>query len=277
MFSPLEGIVDKLKFLGTTFLSFSLFCLALSIAYVAYEIGKTRTQTPDLLAQVENTSEKIAPVIHEIANIRQTIPPILEQVEASRKEIPAILSSIDNVSEAAGAIAKEVGEVRVIMPDILAELQKTRQAIPGMLEQAGQVADKAQNVAKDAGKKAGSGVVKGIVASPFYILGDVSKSVASHLGIKNTKELTDEDFELIRANVLAVLEDEEIGSTITWENPEEKNRGTATLNRQFERDGQTCKEIRVKIWARKKKIHDVLLEMCRQEDGSWIEIQKKIF
>ena len=268
--------MDKLKFLGITFLSFSLFCLALSIAYVAYEIGKTRTQAPDLLEQVENTSEKIAPVLNEIAKIRQTIPPILDQVEASRNEIPAILATVDNVSKAANAIAQETEEIRALIPDILVELQKTRKAIPGMLEQADQLADKAQQVAKDAGKRAGSGVVKGIVGSPFYILRDVGTSVASHLGLKNTQGLTGEDFELIRANVLAVLESDEIDSTIKWENPEEKNRGTATLNSQFERDGQTCKEIRVKLWARKKKIHDVLLEMCPQDDGTWIETRREI-
>jgi hypothetical protein len=70
-----EEIVDKLKFLATTFLSFSLFMLALSLAYIAYEMGKTRTQLPHLLVQMEQTSEKIAPVINEIAEIRQTIPP----------------------------------------------------------------------------------------------------------------------------------------------------------------------------------------------------------
>ena len=268
--------MDKLKFLGITFLSFSLFCLALSIGYIAYEIGKTRTQTPDLLDQVENTSAKIAPVIHEIAAIRQTIPPILDQVEATRKEIPAILSSVDNISEAANAIAQETGEVRALMPDILAELQKTREAIPGMLEQADQVAGKAQKAAKNAGKRAAGGMIEGIVTSPFTIVGDLGKSITSALGLKNTKGLTGEDFELIRANVLTVLEDEDIGSTTTWENPEEKNRGTATLNRRFENDGQTCKEIRVKLWERKKKIHDVLLEMCEQEDGMWIETSRKI-
>jgi len=266
--------VDKLKFLAMTSLSFSLFCLALSIGYVAYEIGKTRTQAPHLLVQVEQTSEKIAPVINEIAEIRRTIPPILDEVEASRKEMPAILSSIDNVSEAANAIAKEVGEVRVIMPDILAELQKTREAIPGMLEQADQVAGKAQQAAKNAGKQAAGGVIEGIVTSPFTIAGDLGKSITSALRLKDTKGLKREDFELIRANVLAVLEDEEIGSTITWENPEEKNKGTATLIRRFEQNGLSCKEIRVKIWTRKKKIHDDLLEMCRHEDGTWVEIKR---
>ena len=269
--------MDKLKFVGITFLSFSLFCLALSIAYVAHEIGTTRTQAPHLLDQVEETSEKIAPVVSEIAEIRKTIPPILDQVEASRKEIPAILSSIDKVSEAANTISEEVGEVRVLMPDILTELQKTREAMPGLLEQADQVAGKAQQVAKGAGKRAGSGVIEGIVASPFYILKDVSKSVVSHLGLKNTQGLTGEDFELIRANMLTVLESDDIDSTITWENPDEKNRGTVTLIRQFESNSRACKEIRVKIWARKKKIHDVLLAMCKQEDGTWIEIQRKIF
>ena len=269
--------MDKLKFLAMTFLSFSLFCLALSLAYGAYEIGKTRTQAPHLLVQIEQTSEKIAPVMNEIAEVSHTIPLILDQVEATRNEIPAVLSSIDKVSEAAHTISKEVGEVRIIMPEILTELRKTREAIPGMLEQADQLADRAQQAAKDAGKKAGSGVVKGIIGSPFYILRDVSKSVASRLGLKDTKGLTGEDFELIRANVLAILESDEIDSTITWENPDEKNRGTVTLIKQFERDGRACKEIRVKIWARKKKIHDVLLEMCPQEDGSWVETRRKIF
>lgn len=268
--------MDKLKFWGITFLSFSLFCLALSIVYVAYEIGTTRTQAPRLLVQVEQTSEKIAPVMKEIADVSQTIPPILDQVEATRKEIPAILSSVDKVSEAADTIAKEVGEVRILIPDVLAELQKTREAIPGMLEQADQVARKAQKVAKVAGKKAGSGMIEGIVASPFHILKDVSKSVVSALGLKDTKGLTGEDFELIRANVLAALENEDIGSTIAWENPEERNRGTIKLIREFEKNGLPCREIRIKIWAENRKTHDGRHEMCRQEDGTWIESRREI-
>jgi len=269
--------VDKLKFLAITFLSFSLFCLALSITYVAYEIGKTRAQAPELLAQVGQTADKLTPIVKEISKIRQTIPPILDQVEVSRKEIPAILSSIDNVSEAADAITKEVGEVRVLVPDILAELQKTREAIPGILEQADQVVSKAQQVAKNAGKNTASNVVEGVVASPFYILGGTSKSVASTLGIKDTKGLAAEDFELIRANVLAVLESKKIGSTITWENPEEKNRGTISLIRQFEKNGLTCKEIQIKIWTENKKKYEGRDEMCQQEDGTWINTQGKHF
>jgi surface antigen len=269
--------MDKLKFLALTFLSFSLFCLALSLAYVAYEIGKTRTQAPELLAQVGKTSEKLAPIVKETAKIRQAIPSILDQVEATRKEIPAILSSIDNVSEAAQAITKEVGEVRVIMPDILAELRKTREALPGIIEQADQVASKAQTVARESGKKAAGGVIEGIVTSPFTIARDLGRSITSSLRLKDTKGLAREDFELIRANVLVILEDEEIGSTTTWENPEEKNRGTATLIRQFEKDGMSCKEIHLTIWAGNQKKHDGRHIMCQQKDGTWIETKGKIF
>ncbi|HEX9949998.1 MAG TPA: RT0821/Lpp0805 family surface protein [Thermodesulfobacteriota bacterium] len=269
--------MDKLTFWGRMFLSLSLFCLALSLAYVAYEIGKTRTEAPQLLDQVGKTSEKLAPIVKEAAKIRQAIPPILDQVEATRNEIPAIRSTIDNVSAAAQAITKEVGEVRVIMPDILAELQKTREALPGILQQADQVASKAQTVAKESGKKAAGGVIEGIVASPFTIAGDLSRSITSSLELKDTKGLAREDFELIRANVLVILEDEEIGSTTTWENPEEKNRGTATLIRQFEKNGMSCKEIQITIWAQDKKKHDSRHTMCRQKDGTWIDTKGKIF
>jgi surface antigen len=269
--------VHKLKFLGITFLSFSLFCLALSLGYIAYEIGKTRQAAPQLLEQVGKTSEKLAPIMKETAKIRQAIPPILDQVEATRKEIPAILSSIDNVSAAAQAITKEVGEVRVIMPDILAELQKTREALPGILQQADQVAGKAQSVARESGKKAAGGVIEGIVVSPFTVAGELGKSVTSSLQLKDTKGLKREDFELIRANVLVILEDDEIGSTTTWENPEEKNRGTATLVRQFEKNGMSCKEIQLTIWAEGKKTHDGRHTMCQQKDGTWIDTKGKIF
>jgi len=269
--------VDKLKFFAITFLSFSLFCLALSLAYVAYEIGKTRTEAPQLLDQVGKTSEKLAPIVKEAAKIRQAIPPILDQVEATRKEIPTILSSVDNVSAAAQAITKEVGAVRVLMPDILAELQKTREALPGILEQADQVASKAPAVAKESGKKAAGGLIEGIVTSPFTIAGDLGKSMTSSLRLKDTKGLKREDFELIRANVLVILEDEEIGSTTTWENPEEKNRGTATLIRQLEKNGMSCKEIEITIWAQDKKKHYGRHTMCRQKDGTWIETKEKIF
>lgn len=254
-----------------TFLSFSLFCLALSIGYVAYEIGKTRTQAPQLLDQVGKTSEKLAPIVKETAKIRQAISPIVDEVEATRKEIPAILSSIDNVSAAAQSITKEVEEVRVIMPDILAELKKTREALPGIIEQADQVAGKAQTVARESGKKAAGGVIEGIVTSPFTIVGDLGKSITSSLRLNDTKGLKREDFELIRANMLVILEDEQIGSTTTWENPEEKNRGTATLIRRFEKQGMSCKEIQLTIWAENKKKHDGRHEMCRQADGTWIE------
>lgn len=268
--------MDKLKFLAITFLSFSLFALALSLIYFAYEINKTSTQLPHLLDQVEITSEKLSPIMKEISEISQTIPPILDQAEATRNEIPAILSSVDKISGAANTLSEEVGEIRLLMPKILSEVQKTREAIPGMLEQADRVVSKVEKVAKDTGKGVGSGLVKGIVSSPFSIVGDLGKSVASRLGLKNTEGLTGEDFELIRANMIAVLESNEIDSTISWENPDEKNNGTITLNRQFERNGRICKEIRVKIWTRKKKIHDVLLEMCPQEDGTWIETKRNI-
>jgi surface antigen len=269
--------MDKLKFLALTFLSFSLFCLALSLAYVAYEIGKTRQAAPQLLDRVGKTSDKLAPIVKETAKIRQAIPPILDQVEATRKEIPAILSSVDNVSEAANAITKEVGEVRVIMPDILAELRKTREELPGIIEQADQVASKAHSVARESGKKAAGGVIEGIVVSPFTLAADLGRSMTSSLRLKDTKGLKREDFELIRANVLVILEDEEIGSTTTWENPEEKNRGSATLIRRFEKNGMACKEIQLTIWTQDKKKHDDRHTMCQQKDGTWIETKGKIF
>ncbi len=124
----------QIRDVATFSLAFALLALAVAIAYFAYEIGKVREQVPEILAQVESTSNEIGPVVSEISDIRELIPPILEEVAATRDVIPSILEEVAATREVIPPILEQVEETRKIVPPILAEVEQTRKQIPDVLK-----------------------------------------------------------------------------------------------------------------------------------------------
>ncbi|MEW8362382.1 MAG: hypothetical protein AB2721_09600, partial [Candidatus Thiodiazotropha sp.] len=70
--------------IATYTLSAGLFAIAGAIVFFTIELSHIRQDLPALLTQVEKTSGKVDPILNEIREIRKLIPPILQEVDATR-------------------------------------------------------------------------------------------------------------------------------------------------------------------------------------------------
>lgn len=134
--------MEKIKSNAQLIFAFSIICLAMAIVYFALELSAFRTDFPDILTQMENTSKVIYPTVNGIAKIgdnvpliadeidkvREIMPSILEEVKATRKSMPGALEKIH-------IIMKQVEETRKVLPEIIEEVRQTREMIPGILEE----------------------------------------------------------------------------------------------------------------------------------------------
>ncbi len=121
--------------------SFCIFCLALAIAYLAYELYRFRTDFPDILVQMEHTAEVIHPTVSGIAEISRHIPPIADEIEQVRQITPSILEEVEHTRQSLpdildriSAIVEQTDEIRKVMPDMLTEIRQTREMVPSVLE-----------------------------------------------------------------------------------------------------------------------------------------------
>ena len=79
---------------------------------------------------------------------------------------------------------------------------------------------------------------------------------------------TDDDWEIARKTARQVLDEGKTGEEVSWENPESKNSGSLVPSREFERDGRTCRKLRITNRARELQGR-ATYTFCRQDDGSW--------
>jgi surface antigen/archaellum component FlaC len=140
---------DKARLIASYLFSLSLFALASSIAYFTYEMAMVSKQIPDILMRIDNTTEKVEPVIadvgeiidlvpgilKEVEEIRKIIPPILEEVKQTRKMIPPILSEVEQTRNQVPAIVKESQAIRGELPAILASADKASDAVADVSKQ----------------------------------------------------------------------------------------------------------------------------------------------
>jgi len=139
----------KSSLLASYLFSLSLFALAGSIVYFTYEVAIISKQIPDILLRIDDTSEKVEPVIDdvgqiidlvpsilkEVEEIRKLIPPILKEVELTRKMIPPILSEVEQTRKQIPAVLKESAAIRGELPAVLASADKASNAVAGVAKQ----------------------------------------------------------------------------------------------------------------------------------------------
>ncbi len=145
-----EDFKEKARLIASYLMSLSLFSLAAAIIYFSYQMSIISTQIPDVLVSINNTSEKIEPVIDEVAEIVTLVPAILKEVEETRKLIPPILKEVEQTRKMIPPILKEVEQTRNQIPAVLAESEAIRAELPTMLASAdkasGAVSDVAEQV-----------------------------------------------------------------------------------------------------------------------------------
>ena len=79
---------------------------------------------------------------------------------------------------------------------------------------------------------------------------------------------TDKDWELAQAAANNALENAKDGDTVEWQNDDSGARGNMTPLSTAERDGRTCRELKIRSFAKKLEGGGTF-EFCKQEDGRW--------
>lgn len=300
---------DNAKLLSTYLLSLSLFAIAAAMIYFTMEMATVSKQIPDILQSINTTSEKIGPVVHELADIvelvpeilneveetRKLIPPILEEVAlvrdevgktreqipavldevaAVRKEMPAMLASADKASDSVVAISKEIKATRPLVPTVLKEVETTRESIPAMMDRADVLIEKARVAGKEASQGAVTGLFKGIITAPFVLLGDASSRLLG-LSKENADKFTEEDFEIVKALSLELINTGAIGDKKQWDNPLSKNRGSVKLldiytdEEALDDTEDSCRTLEIISFSKSVKISEVKRSLCMNDEGKW--------
>ncbi len=123
-----SAVKENARIIASYLLSLSLFALAGSIVYFTYETAIISKQIPDILVRIDATTDKVEPILDEVAEITALIPSILIEVEGIRKTIPPILETIPT-------ILVEVEQTRKMISPILVEVEQTRKQIPVILKE----------------------------------------------------------------------------------------------------------------------------------------------
>ncbi len=123
----------KLKPGASYLLSLAMFSLAAALTYFTYEISVISRQVPGIMLMIENTSEKIEPLVDEVSEIVVLLPSILDEVEATRQLVPPILEEFEESRKQIPSILQEVARTREQIPLILDESAAIRQQLPAVL------------------------------------------------------------------------------------------------------------------------------------------------
>ena len=84
--------------------------------------------------------------------------------------------------------------------------------------------------------------------------------------LKNSpgERFDDEDLQLFIVTARKVVNEAPDNQTVNWENPDTKHHGDFTILKSFEKDGQTCKRVRVRNEADGRKASSVV-DACKVE------------
>ncbi|MEJ2094362.1 MAG: hypothetical protein P8X93_04100, partial [Gammaproteobacteria bacterium] len=125
---------------------------------------------------------------------------------------------------------------------------------------------KAEAVGQKTTEGAISGVVTGVVKSPFSILGGFGESLGTAL--TGTSNLTDEDIK-IATQTLSILVTKPEGTAMNWNNPATKDSGTLTLLDSYTSAGKNCVKIESKAVKQGKQLAPQQVDLCEDKDNKW--------
>lgn len=275
------------------FSSFSILCLAVSLAFLSYSILVLVDSIPVVLDDIESTTGQIKPVIEqtekitnlmpqileEVKLVREQIPPILVEVKATREVLPLLLAewqvtrndTIPAILQETSAIRSEIKPIlqesqgyRALVPLVLIESQNIRAALPVTLTRVEGIVTQAETIATSAGENAVTGLFAGILKAPFQLLKGVGNTI-----FPDDLELTKEDKELIENNAAAMLAQSALNEKQTYYNAGKTLKIVLEVKKEFNKDQRLCRVLSVYVKKERKHSGDTQITACRSVDGTW--------
>ena len=265
---------------------------------VLAEVSAVREQIPPTLDEIAKIRESIPPVIEEVANVRESLPSVLDEVEQTRQQIPTILETVNDTNQVINQTQQQIPDIlqtanqvaatveqtnkqlETLTPQILDEVRLTRDKVDPTLDRVEVIVDDAYRKAKDtldtadgAGQGASEGAITGlftgILKLPFRLLGTIASPLLDSIDPGIRDKLTQKDIEMMGDAGNRLADSKLINEPEYWQNPESKNRGSITVTRRFNRNGQTCVSARITFNLFDRTSSDELENFCQNADGEW--------
>lgn len=96
----------------------------------------------------------------------------------------------------------------------------------------------------------------------------LSASNLRWLDYSPSRYFTNQDWDIAKAAARNALDNTENGVTVEWENPESKNHGKLTPLNSSEKNGTTCRDLKIENFANTISASNVY-EFCKRPDGTW--------
>ena len=152
------------------------------IPSVVEEVSEINQKIPAVLAQIETLQKTTVPLIlNEVKIVRESvIPPVIKQVKYTNENtvpqilaetqlirtetLPVLLNESEHIrTETVPAVLKESSEIRALTPDVLARVES--------------ISADAEKIVSKATAGAVEGTVKGVISTPFNLIGDLGDRV----------------------------------------------------------------------------------------------------
>lgn len=107
---------------------------------------------------------------------------------------------------------------------------------------------------------------RGTVAAALLLLGAAGPAIALNWVplLKNSpaERFDEDDLEMFITSARKAVNETPDNQTVTWENPDTKAHGDITVLKTFDKDGKTCKRVRVRNEAGGRKASSVV-DACK--------------
>ena len=244
-------------------------------------------QIPDILKTVEHVNDSIPSVVKEVEAIRKTVPQLLNEVNATRESLPDVYLRVDRMQDQIDQLQNDVPKilqtsndaVQVIhrtndtvekalpvVPKVLDQVVETRKVIPGYLDRVDVIVDNSKEISEQIGKGAITGVLKGVITSPFELFRGAERLVSS--SFKSAEKMTEDDIQMIEDAAKHVLSSDEPKSK-SWINVETGNEGRVTFDQAYQLEGKDCKKLEMSFKTKNDKPEIAHKDICMDEDGQW--------
>jgi hypothetical protein len=261
--------------------------LAFSISYLAYGLISIASVVPEVVSFLDKNNYQLSPAIKEVSEIRKIIPGILVEIQDIKKlvpgmtremakisdQIPRALETVDSIAPILSNTTHEISQLRkTTIPLILQETKKIRASMPTYINGTQKIVKDvhvAINKASRISENVGTGVLSGLVKSPFKLFSSMVSSVSE---LFKDDKLSGKDLSIMTEVGAIVIDSKELNFSKKWENKESKRFGEIKL---VSIDlVSKCNRLEIIIHTKDKKSSIYNYKFCRDVNNEWFYIKE---
>ncbi|WP_242456560.1 hypothetical protein [Vibrio mediterranei] len=220
---------------------------------------------PEVLKRIDDVNQQVPVIVNEVAQVREAIPPILGETQKWHQSVPDILAEVDKTNTTVRQTNQQIAATNKQIPLILSESAALRKEVPDILTQAEGLVQQAEQAGREASKGAVSGVIGGILSSPFQLVDKITEVSADTFGLKESDSYTKKDKELHKEAVEALVKNPISGKSKTWSNRSSGNSGVVSIQSMKDSSESRCFTILSRLTIASgpdKGTHSVTTDKC---------------